>query len=161
MEQSSARFAVLLLPGYGFFDGLREEYEGIRTWFRDDLRDLEIIEIAPAFESHQGGQLYGPIIKHGPQPDVALPPRRSASTSRKISFPRECTRANAGVTHSQKQGRRIAARILASVGQERSLLLVNEIDWAVQLGGYFPKPTRSGAFPTPGVSESLPNIADL
>ncbi len=36
-----------------------------------------------------------------------------------------------GVTHPQKQGRRIAAKILSSVGQERPLLVVIEADWAV------------------------------
>ena len=64
VERSGARFVVLLLPGYGFFDGLHEEYEGIRTWFREDLRDVEIIEVGPAFEANQGQQLYGPMIEH-------------------------------------------------------------------------------------------------
>jgi hypothetical protein len=64
VERAGSRFVVLLLPGYGFFDGLHDEYEGIRTWFRDELSELEVIEIAPAFESHRGEPLYGPIIEH-------------------------------------------------------------------------------------------------
>jgi len=63
VEESGARFAVYIYPGYGYYDGQEYRYEEAVAFLRDVVDDQDLFQLAPAFD-RQPGPFYGAYADH-------------------------------------------------------------------------------------------------